>query len=206
MNLEIYTSSSKNTSIQGCKWEVECTFFLSGKCSWAKTGCSKMIINGLISLRCSTYGALRALISLNCPDRPHLGPPPHPMGPEGSGSRCSSVFAWAVLEKWCFSPWPCLWSGPRPSAWLPGLASALSGRRGPAWCLLHLTLPDLWGDFPAWPRTCHNAMIPPCDPDSWLDCLWVSPGESRGTRARLWFVLPVVSRFLSASSFYPSSS
>lgn len=36
-------------------------------------------------------------------------------------------------------------SGPQPTDWLPGLASALSSRCGPAWCSLDLTLTLTYG-------------------------------------------------------------
>lgn len=54
-------------------------------------------------------------------------------------------------------------------SWL-GLSSLWS----PWTCLVFTgpdSTPDLWGDFPAWPWTHLNTVVPPCDPDSWLDCL-----------------------------------
>ena len=77
------------------------------------------------------FRALRALINFNGPDKPHLVPPPTPMGLGAhlSSARSLHSFLWAVLGE---------------------AVSQLSC--GPA-------DPDPWIDFPVWPH-CDIALLP----------------------------------------------
>lgn len=105
---------------------------------------------------------------------------PHPRAQE---DQPSSVSTWAVLEeRWssaCPQPYLCLPQSP---------LSCTSACRLPSWLGLSLLQllwtclvftgpgqnPGLWIDFPAWSRNCLNTMIPPCDPESWLDLATIS--------------------------------
>lgn len=81
--------------------------------------------------------SLCALISLNCPDQPHLAAPPH---------RLPSVLTWARLEGF-LAPAAMSVSGKRPTDWLLSLTSGLPSHYGLAWW------PGLWSEPGCCPHT-----------------------------------------------------
>lgn len=119
-----------------------------------------------ILLSSSGVRAMRALVSLVGPNRPHPGPSPTPMAPAalfklslGMLSSCLSC-AGEVLVSSLAMPLPVCrahWSRPQPADWSPDLTSALSCCCGPTWQPLDLILALTCG-LTYWPWTCLISM------------------------------------------------